>query len=291
VLLGRTNFEIKALTAQYESVARKRASLAGKRPDEAQSLRATVEGDVRGNLRKLYLGVLCAARKWETPCSASRPTSSSSGTFGSLNNTNEPVMDLEADILDLHASLTGDVGVDTVLKYFIYASFHRLSSISRHWKRVTRDDLSLEQRIVGRFRGDVEDALLYLLLSATDEALRDATMLHRSLSKSGSIFFSVGKSGRVPKNTKQEEIAVKVAKLIWRDHALTGTQKPNGTGKYASGDYLREVDKKYVGILEATSRAVNKGELLQRIQKETSGEFVQLLVQLWTTREQGAASV
>lgn len=294
VLLGRTNLEIKAISTQYEAVGRKRALLSGRSASagDIQSLRGAVEGDVRGNLRKLYLGILTAARKWD-----SQPPEQN---------------EIDRDILDLHGALTGTLNVETVLKYFTYAPLTRLRAVSVHWKRVTRDDSSLEQRIEKQFRGDVEDALLYLLLTATDEALRDANLLHQSLSKSG---FNLGKSGSwLPRLTKQEEIAFLVAKVVWRDHALTGDGN-TGTVRSvrAPGDYLREVEEKYAMIVDGSSSVsssrssslsrvrsrsrspavapmqLRRGELLKRIKKETSGEFEHFLVQLWQVRERAGA--
>lgn len=290
VLLGRTNLEIKAITAQYEATGKKRARLSGRSTSagDVESLRGAVEGDVRGNLKKLYLGILTAARKWD-----SQPPEQG---------------EIDRDILDLHGALTGTLNVETVLKYFTYAPLTRLRAVSVHWKRVTGDDSSLEQRIEKQFHGDVEDALLYLLLSATDEALRDASLLHQSLTKSG---FNLGKSGSwLPRMTKQEEIAFIVAKVVWRDHALTSYGNTRtGSSVYAPGDYLKEVEEKYAMIVDGSSSVsssrssslsrirsrsrspaavplkLRRGDLLRKIKKETSGEFENFLVQLWVVRE------
>ncbi|KAF8428750.1 hypothetical protein EV426DRAFT_585727 [Tirmania nivea] len=263
VLLGRTNHEIKAIAAQYEANSRKRAMVAGK---EAETLRSALEGDVRGNLRKLYFGILLATRRWEDP------------------GTTIPRVELQGNILDLSAALTGELDVDKVLKYFVSASYHRLASISYKWKEITRDTDTLEERIEERFHGDLEDALLYILSSARDRAMRDAMMVEESLTKSG---FRLGKSGRFPlRSLKQEELAVMIVKVVWQDQMLEGRAKPNGNGGiYKRGSYLREVDARYVTLLRSKSEQAVRGDLLRKIQEETSDEFNKFLVELWRQRE------
>lgn len=263
VLLGRTNHEIKAIAAQYEAISRKRAMVAG---EETETLRSALEGDVRGNLRKLYFGILLATRRWEGP------------------GTPIPHVELQGDILDLSAALTGELDVDKVLKYFVSASYYRLASISYKWKDITGDTETLEERIKERFHGDLEDALLYILSSARDTALRDAMMMEEYLNRSG---FRLGKSGRFPlRSIKQEELAVAVVKLVWQDQILEGRAKPNGKGGiYKRGSYLREVDARYVSLLRSNSEQAVSGDLLHKIQEETSGEFNKFLVELWRQRE------
>lgn len=263
VLLGRTNHEIKAIAAQYEAISRKRAMMAGK---ETETLRSALEGDVRGNLRKLYFGILLATRRWEDP------------------GTPIPHVELQGDILDLSAALTGELDVDKVLKYFVSSSYHRLASISHKWKEITGDTETLERRIEERFHGDLEDALLYILSSARDGAMRDAMLLEESITKPG---FRLGKSGRFPlRNIKQEELAILVVKLVWQDQMLEGRAKPNGNGGiYKRGSYLREVDARYVTLLQSNSKQASRGDLLRKIQEETSGEFSKFLVELWRQRE------
>ncbi|RPB26637.1 Annexin [Terfezia boudieri ATCC MYA-4762] len=263
VLLGRTNHEIKAIAAQYEAVSRKRAMVAGK---ETETLRSALEGDVRGNLRKLYFGILLAARRWEDP------------------GTPIPHVELQGDILDLSAALTGELDVDKVLKYFVSASYHRLASISNKWKDISGDTETLEERIEERFHRDLEDTLLYILSSARDRAMRDAMTVEEIVTKSG---FRLGKSGKFPlRNIKQEELAIVVVKLVWQDQILEGRTKPNGNGGiYKRGTYLREVDATYVTLLRSNSEQAVRGDLLLKIQEETSGEFSKFLVELWRQRE------
>jgi len=263
VLLGRTNHEIKAIAAQYEAISRKRAMLAGK---ETETLRSALEGDVRGNPRKLYFGILLATRRWEDP------------------GTPIPHVELQGDILDLSAALTGELDVDKVLKYFVSASYHRLASISYKWKEITGDDEALEKRIEERFHGGLEDALLYILSSARDRAMRDAMVMEEKLTRSG---LRLGKSGRFPlRNIKQEELAFVIVKLVWQDQILEGKAKPNGSGEiYKRGSYLREVDDRYVALLRNNSEQAVRGDLLRKIQQETSGDFSKFLVELWRQRE------
>ncbi|KAF8456023.1 hypothetical protein BGX38DRAFT_1165800 [Terfezia claveryi] len=263
VLLGRTNHEIKAIAAQYEAVSRKRAMVAGK---ETETLRSALEGDVRGNLRKLFFGILLAARRWEDP------------------GTPIPHVELQGDILDLSAALTGELDVDKVLEYFVSASYHRLASISNKWKDISGDTETLEERIDERFHRDLEDTLLYILSSARDRAMRDAMMVEESLTKSG---FRLGKSGKFPlRNIKQEELAIIVVRLVWQDQILEGRTKPNGNGGiYKRGTYLREVDASYVTLRRSNSEQAVRGDLLRKIQEETSGEFSKFLVELWRQRE------
>lgn len=269
VLLGRTNHEIKAIAAQYEAISRSQALVAGPRAagrGEVETLRSALEGDVRGNLRKLYFGILHAARRWEDPA------------------VPIPAGELQADIVDLSVALTADLDVDKILRYFGTASYHRLAHVSRRWKEITRDDDSLEQRIAQRFHRDLEDALLYILRSARDRAVRDALLLEKSLKRSS---FRLGKSGLFPlKSTKQEEIAMVVVKMVWEDVRLEGTarQDGGGGGVYRRGSYLREVDARYVELRRIDGEPAARGDLFRRIMESTSGSFSRFLVALWTRR-------
>lgn len=245
VLLCRSNEDIKAISQRYREVS-----------SSSKTLLQALEGDLSGDILTLYRAVLLAERYWDDP------------------TVPLPKEELERNIKSVFAALTGRVDVTMVVTFFVHGSFHRLASISREWKNVTNQK-SLESYIEEKFHGHLKVALSYILLSAKDRTLAQATMLDKSL-----------RSSAGPLGHKEEEIAVQVVKLVWEDQLRVGTPKTLG-GSYTRGDFLKEVDSKY-GVIQTRKDPkahVKEGLLLSKIESETSGDFKRFLVSLWKNQK------
>lgn len=245
VLLCRSNEDIKAISQRYCEVS-----------SSSKTLLQALEGDLSGDILALYRAVLLAERYWDDP------------------TVPLPKEELERNIKSLYAALTGKADVDMVITFFVHGSFHRLASISREWKNVTNQK-SLESYIEEKFYGHMKDSLSYILLSAKDRTLAQATMLDKSLRSSPS-----------PLGHKEEGIAVQVVKLVWEDQLRVGTPKTLG-GCYTRGDFLKEVDSKYraIHLMKDPNAYVKKGAILPKIKNETSGDFEKFLVYLWENQK------
>ena len=243
VLLCRSNEDIKAISQRYRELS-----------SSSKTLLQALEGDLSGGILTLYKAVLRAERYWDDP------------------TIPIPKEELERNIKSIFAALTGKVDVDTVVTFFAHGSFHRLASISKEWKNVTNQK-SLESYIEEKFYGHMKNALSYILLSAKDRTLAQATMLDKSLHSK-----SFGH--------KEEEIAVQVVKLAWEDQLRVGSLKISG-GSYARGDFLKEVDSKYRArqTMRDPNAYVKGGSLLSEIKSETSGDFEKFLVSLWENQK------
>lgn len=241
VLLCRSNEDIKAISQRYHEVS-----------SSSKTLLQALEGDLSGDILALYRAVLLAERYWDDP------------------TVPIPKEELERNIKSIFAALTGKVDANTVITFFVHGSFHRLASISREWKNVTNQK-SLESYIDDKFYGSMKDALLYILLSAKDRTLAQATLLDKYLRSLTS---------------KEEEIAVQVVKLVWEDQLRVGTPKTSG-GNYIRGDFLKEVDMKYRALrkMKDPNTYVKKGAILPKIKNETSGDFERFLVCLWENQK------
>ena len=243
VLLGRSNEDIKAITAHYEVVT--------KRKGKPTTLLKALEGDLSGDILTLYRGVLRAERRWEAA------------------NVPIPQDELEANVRELYAALTGQVTLEKVLKFFLTASMHRLASINNSWVKITKQDVSLVKRIKDKFTGHMENALLYILGTAVDKAGWDTKML-------GSVLHANG----VLRGNKDEEIAVRVAKMVWDGKLMEGSANPSG-GTYKPGDWLKEVDRKYFKEYVSKSGPPSNGYLGRKLRDQTSGHFQDLILRLW----------
>lgn len=241
VLLCRSNEDIKAISQRYREVS-----------SSSKTLLQALEGDLSGDILALYRAVLLAERYWDDP------------------TVPIPKEELERNIKSIFAALTGKVDANTVITFFVHASFHRLASISREWKNVTNQK-SLESYIDDKFSGLMKDALSYTLLSAKDRTLAQATLLDKYLRSFSS---------------KEEEIAVQVVKLVWEDQLRVGTPKASGES-YTRGDFLKEVDSKYRAIQTKKDpyAYVKVGALLSKIKSETSGDFERFVVSLWENQK------
>ncbi|CAP80861.1 Annexin [Penicillium chrysogenum] len=164
VLLGRSNADINAIRTAYEMRHRR-------------SLAKDVEGDLSFKTSTLFNIVLHAARHEEsTPINPQT---------------------IDTDIRSLQGK-----NVTDVCAIFAKASNAELRAISQTFE--SRYHIPLEKHIEKEFSGHMEDALLLMLRSATDPAMRDAILLEESMSGMG---------------TKDERLIVRVVRAHWdRNH-------------------------------------------------------------------------
>lgn len=194
VLLGRSNADINAIRTAYEMKYQR--SLAG-----------DVEGDLSFGTSKLFKIVLGAARNEE-----SIPINPHT---------------LETDV----RALQGNDGTE-VCAIFAKASNAELRALSQLFE--SRYHIPLEKHIKKKFSGHMEDALLLMLRSATDPAMRDAKLLEDCMSGMG---------------TKDERLVIRAVRVHWnRNHKemvkrayqhLFGTSVIDRVRGETSGDYER----------------------------------------------------
>ncbi|CAI7592195.1 unnamed protein product [Penicillium crustosum] len=164
ILLGRSNADMNAIRTAYEMRFRR-------------SLSKDVEGDLSFKTSTLFAIVLRAARTEE-----SAPINPQT---------------IEADVRSIQGK-----NVTEVCSIFAKASNAELRAISQAFQ--SRYHIPLEKHIEKEFSGHMEDALLLMLRSATDPAMRDAILLEESMSGMG---------------TKDERLVVRVVRTHWsRNH-------------------------------------------------------------------------
>jgi len=164
ILLGRSNADMNAIRTAYEMRYRR-------------SLSKDVEGDLSFKTSTLFAIVLRAARTEE-----SVPINPQT---------------IETDVRSLQGK-----NVTEVCSIFAKASNAELRAISQTFQ--SRYHTPLEKHIEKEFSGHMEDALLLMLRSATDPAMRDAILLEESMSGMG---------------TKDERLVVRVVRAHWnRNH-------------------------------------------------------------------------
>ncbi|KAF8448262.1 hypothetical protein BDZ91DRAFT_752180 [Kalaharituber pfeilii] len=245
-LLSRNNEDIKAICAQWENTRKSNDSL----------LKA-LESDLSGRMAVLYKEILKAERRWEDP------------------NIPIPHAQIEENINELYAALTGTPDFEKVMKYFTKASFYRLRCINKEWKRVTAQSESLESRIKSKFTQDTENALIYILRHATDKAKLDARLIEASINSHALI-------------GKEEVIAFRLIKLLWEDMWRVGSLKEWGLNgaTYAPGDYLKEVNDAYFGLFSPSGGTGKTGYLWSRIEGQIKGNkhFYNLVKSMWESR-------
>ena len=171
VLLGRSNADLNAIKSAYERRYH--------RP-----LSKDVEDDLSFKTASLFKTVLQATRHEE-----SVPPNPHA---------------IEAEVRTLHQATAGRVrnNVDEVCGIFARSSNAELRAIDQAFH--ARYNASLEKHIEKEFSGHMEHALLHMLRSATDPAMRDAILLEDCMSGMG---------------TKDERLVIRVVRVHWnRDH-------------------------------------------------------------------------
>lgn len=150
VLLCRSNADIRAINAEYRRI-------------KGNELLVDIKADVDDTLFRLYSMVLSATRAEDAA-----PVISS---------------DIDHKVTELQRATEGTIGANaiSVAQIFTNSNTAQLNAISKAYER--KYHRSLEEVIEKEFRGDMEDALLYMLENAVDRARFDAKRLERPLYK------------------------------------------------------------------------------------------------------------
>lgn len=171
VLLARSNADLEAIKAAYQHLFNR-------------SLSRDVEDDLSFKTQTLFRGVLSATRHepWYTPSP----------------------QDADAEARTIHDSTSARVINDAaeVCSIFSRASDNELRAINHAYK--SRYHKDLDKLLEKSFSGHMKNALIWILHSATDPAMRDAEALEACMKGAG---------------TKDEMLVVRVVRLHWnRDH-------------------------------------------------------------------------
>ncbi|KAF3065899.1 Annexin A7 [Daldinia childiae] len=150
VLLCRSNADIRAINAEYKRI-------------KGNELLVDIKDDVDDTLFRLYSMVLSATRAEDAA-----PVISS---------------DIDQKVTELQRATEGTIGANaiSVAQIFTNSNTAQLQAISKAYER--KYHRSFEEVIEKEFRGDMEDALLYMLENAIDRARFDAKRLERPLYK------------------------------------------------------------------------------------------------------------
>ncbi|CAG8266240.1 unnamed protein product [Penicillium salamii] len=168
ILLGRSNADLNAIRTAYEI-------------RYGRSLSRDVESDLSFGTSDLFATALRAARHEE-----SAPVNPQT---------------IEADV----RCLQGPKNVKEVCAIFARSSDAEIRAINQTFQ--SRYNTSLEKHIEKEFSGHMEDALLHMLRTATDPAMRDAMLLEDCMSGMG---------------TKDERLVVRAVRTHWdRNHKET----------------------------------------------------------------------
>ncbi|TQS33223.1 hypothetical protein Golomagni_06439 [Golovinomyces magnicellulatus] len=148
VLIGRSNADIRAITAEYRRI-------------HGRELLVDIKDDVKDDMYRLYSMILAAKRPEDSA----------------------PVIEYEIDqkVTELQRATEGTIGVNATAVAQIFTSsnnaqIHAIcAAYQRKYHRALRDVLEDE------FRGDMEKILLTMLEHATDRARCDAVWLHEPM--------------------------------------------------------------------------------------------------------------
>lgn len=150
VVLCRSNADLKIIQAHYKKVS-------------GQDLLSVIKDDVDDDLFRLYSMVLKAERAEE----------------------GAPVIPQEIDhkITELQRATEGQIGANAIAVAQVFASSNdaQLRALVTEYER--KYHRKLEDVIESEFRGDMEDALIRMLLYAVDRPRADAKLIHSPLNK------------------------------------------------------------------------------------------------------------
>ncbi|KAH7145449.1 hypothetical protein B0J13DRAFT_553526 [Dactylonectria estremocensis] len=150
VLLCRSNADIRAIAAEYRRI-------------RGKALLDEIEEDVDGTLFRLYKMVLSATRAEDA--APALPA------------------DIDSKVSELHRATEGVIGANAVSVAQIFTSSNatQIKAMAETYQR--KYHRSLEDVIEKEFSGDMEDALLRMLLQGTNRARTDAARLKAPLTK------------------------------------------------------------------------------------------------------------
>ncbi|KAL2830577.1 hypothetical protein BDW59DRAFT_141126 [Aspergillus cavernicola] len=174
VLLGRSNADINAIKSSYQRTYRR-------------SLERDVEDDLSFKTKTLFAFVLRAARHDESAPIDYRA--------------------IQAEAQSVHAATAARMvnNADEVSSLFARSSSNELKALNQAFSE--RYHISLESHIEKEFSGHMKDALLHILRSAIDPAMRDAVLLEECMKGMG---------------TKDERLVVRAVRVHWdRQHLDT----------------------------------------------------------------------
>ncbi|KAF9883629.1 hypothetical protein FE257_003136 [Aspergillus nanangensis] len=176
VLLGRSNADISAIKSAYEHTYRR-------------SLQKDVEGDLSFKTLSLFNLILRASRHEES--------------FPVDPRT------IEEEARAIHsATASMRNNVEEVCSIFARSSDNELRAINQAFNN--RYHASLEKHIEKEFSGHMKDALLHMLRTALDPAMRDAVLLEECMKGMG---------------TKDEKLVVRVVRVHWNRQHLEAVKR------------------------------------------------------------------
>ena len=172
VLIGRSNADIRAIKTAYQQTYRR-------------SLESDVKADLSSKTERMYSMILAASRQEESA----------------------PVLPqaVEADVSELHRATEAKTGTEqlTVCSILTNRSDGQIRAIAQAYEHKYRR--SLETVIRNEFAGHMEDALVRMVRSGADKAMRDAIALEDCMKGPG---------------TKDERLVQRVVAIHWdRAHA------------------------------------------------------------------------
>ncbi|KAL8732709.1 MAG: hypothetical protein Q9181_003854 [Wetmoreana brouardii] len=208
VLIGRSNADIRAIKTAYQQTHRR-------------SLESDVKADLSAKTERMYSMILAATRQEESA----------------------PVYPqaVDADVSELHRATEAKTGTEqlTVCSILTSRSDGQIRAIAQAYEHKYRR--SLETVIRNEFAGHMEDALVRMVRSGADKAMRDAVALEECMKGPG---------------TKDERLVERVVAVHWdRQHAgqvkgayrhRFGKELINRIKGETSGDY----EKMLVAMLE-----------------------------------------
>ncbi|OJJ64650.1 hypothetical protein ASPSYDRAFT_39382 [Aspergillus sydowii CBS 593.65] len=171
VLLGRSNADLNAIKSTYNQIYHR-------------SIERDVDEDLSFKTKTLFSHVLRAARNSET------------------QQVNYPALQSEAQ--HIHSATASRMvnNADEVSAIFARSSNNELKALSHAFQQ--RYHTSLEAHIEKEFSGHMKDALLHMLRTALDPAMRDAVLLEECMKGMG---------------TKDEKLVVRAVRVHWdRQH-------------------------------------------------------------------------
>ena len=193
VLIGRSNADMRAIKEAYQHTYHR-------------SLEADVRGDLSAKTERMFMMLLAATRAEESA----------------------PVIpqNIDQDVAELHRATEGRHGAEqlTVCSILTSRSDAQVRAIAHAYELKYR--IPLEKVMINEFAGHMEDALVQMIRSGTDKAMRDAIRLEDTMKGPG---------------TKDNMLVYRVTTIHWdRNHMM------NVKGAYRH-KYGRELSSRIKG--------------------------------------------
>ena len=171
VLIGRSNADMRAIKGAYKHTYHR-------------SLEANVKADLSAKTERMFMMLLAATRAEDSA----------------------PVIpqNIDADVSELHRATEGRAGAEqlTVSSILTSRSDAQIRAIAHTYEQKYR--IPLEKVLIKEFSGHMEDALVQMVRSGTDRAMRDAVRLEDTMKGPG---------------TKDDMLVFRVTAMHWdRNH-------------------------------------------------------------------------